>query len=265
MRPRARPDWGTLLKDVEAGRKLKHVVCNDRSKPLLPSMKSKTKDGQFLYESEKEKKDSDPHHVLLKQIQSGVQLKRVQTNDRSKPILDGLRKFRRQMTIEEQIQKSQSSVKLGAVPIDDDDDMIVIEGDEMDDIDKLRDDLQSTKQLLALELRNKEAQQKEAKRLQLRISNLEVELAQERGKAAAAVTRSVLAERMGEDVLVTSLKQECADAREAAKDSEKKYIKCSDELDTIKGELDEAKRQNEIMERKLEAALKVTINSMYTM
>lgn len=46
----------------------------------------------------------------------------------------------------------------------------------MDDIDKVRDDLQSTKQLLALELRSKEAQMRENKKLQSKIQNLEAEL-----------------------------------------------------------------------------------------
>lgn len=52
----------------------------------------------------------------------------------------------------------------------------------MDDIDKVRDDLQSTKQMLALELRNKEAQERENKRLLARIQNLEAELEKERSK-----------------------------------------------------------------------------------
>lgn len=64
----------------------------------------------------------------------------------------GLRKFRRQMTIEEQIQKAET-VEPEAEP------------DELDDIDKVRDDLQSTKQMLALELRNKEAMERENKKL----------------------------------------------------------------------------------------------------
>lgn len=53
--------------------------------------------------------------------------------------------------------------------------------DELDDIDKVRDDLQSTKQMLALELRNKEAQEMENKRLLARLANLEAEL--EKAKA----------------------------------------------------------------------------------
>lgn len=55
--------------------------------------------------------------------------------------------------------------------------------DEMDDIDKVRDDLQSTKQLLAFELRNKEAQIRENKKLLAKIQNLEAEL--EKAKASA--------------------------------------------------------------------------------
>lgn len=91
----------------------------------------------------------------MKQIQQGVKLKTVKTNDRSKPMLQGLRKFRRQLTIEEQIQKAEEA------PVD-----AEIQ-DEMDDIDAVRDDLQSTKQMLALELRNKEGLERDNKRLQV--------------------------------------------------------------------------------------------------
>jgi hypothetical protein len=38
-----------------------------------------------MYESEK----PNVHNQLLKEIQTGVKLKKVQTNDRSKPQLDG--------------------------------------------------------------------------------------------------------------------------------------------------------------------------------
>lgn len=60
------------------------------------------------------------------------------------------------MTIEEQIVKKSTSmadvVAMAAQP------------DELDDIDKVRDDLQSTKQMLAHELRNKETLERENKR-----------------------------------------------------------------------------------------------------
>lgn len=88
----------------------------------------------------------------------------------------GLRKFRRQMTIEEQIQKSTSMASMGILEPEPD------PLDEVDDIDKVRDDLQSTKQMLALELKNKEALERENKKLLTRILNLEVELEKERNK-----------------------------------------------------------------------------------
>lgn len=65
-------------------------------------------DNKFIYETEKD----NSHNKLLKQIQGGIKLKPTQTNDRSKPFIGGLRKFRKQMTIEEQIQKSQSKINL---------------------------------------------------------------------------------------------------------------------------------------------------------
>lgn len=71
------------------------------------------------------------------------------------------------MTIEEQLQKSVSMADVVAA---------AVEPDELDDIDKVRDDLQSAKQMLALELRNKEALERENKRLAARLANLEAEL-----------------------------------------------------------------------------------------
>lgn len=59
----------------------------------------------------------------------------------------------------------------------------------MDDIDKVRDDLQSTKQMLALELRNKEAQIRENKRLLAKIQNLEAELEKERNRTKDSSVR----------------------------------------------------------------------------
>lgn len=72
----------------------------------------KNKD-QFIFESEK---PNSKHNELLNQINKGIKLKKTKTNDRSRPNLEGLRKFRRQMTIEEQVQKSMSQANLAASP-----------------------------------------------------------------------------------------------------------------------------------------------------
>lgn len=111
-RPRRRPDWSDMMKEVEGGRKLRHVECNDRSNPILKSETITNIKGQFVFESEK----ANVHNALLQQIQFGLKLKPTKTNDRSKPVLGGLRKFRKQMTIEEQIQKSESRAQLGQAP-----------------------------------------------------------------------------------------------------------------------------------------------------
>lgn len=87
---------------------MKHVECNDRSKPILQSKSITNFKGKFVFETETE----PTHHELLKQIQGGIRLKPTKTNDRSRPVLEGLRKFRRQMTIEEQIMKSESRAVL---------------------------------------------------------------------------------------------------------------------------------------------------------
>lgn len=248
-RPKVRPDWTAMLKEIESNKKLKHVECNDRSKPLLPKVKAK---GQFLYESEKQ----NAHNELLKQIQTGINLKKVVTNDRSKPLLEGLRKFRRQMTIEEQIIKSQS---MASIPPEE---IAPEEVDEMDDIDKVRDDLQSTKQMLALELRNKEAQIRENKRLQARIQNLEAELEKERNAAktrsdsgapsTATVTGSSAA---ADEKLIKLLKTEAEQARKTSEELEKKFHDTAEQLDNTKSALEEAKKQNQLLEKRLQEAL----------
>lgn len=83
-----------------------------RSQPIITkSTLVKNKD-QFIFESEK----PTSHNALLTEINKGIKLKKTKTNDRSKPNLEGLRKFRRQMTIEEQVQKSMSQANLAASP-----------------------------------------------------------------------------------------------------------------------------------------------------
>ncbi|XP_046682621.1 trichohyalin isoform X23 [Homalodisca vitripennis] len=239
-RPRRRPDWTDMMKEVESGRQLRHVHCNDRSAPILPKEKAK---GQFVYESEKDA-TQDPHKQLLSQIQSGVKLKRVKCNDRSKPNLDGLRKFRRQMTIEEQIQKSMSMADVVAV---------AAEPDELDDIDKVRDDLQSTKQMLAQELRNKEALERENKRLMARLLNLEVELEKEKNARKMDSEKGTTGRSAADEKLVNQLKDEAAEANRVAKEMEDKYRGTAEELDATRAKLESAWLRNQQLEQELKS------------
>lgn len=241
------------MKEVESGRKLRHVKCNDRSQPILTSKSITNIKGQFVYETEK----ANVHNALLKQIQFGVKLKTTKTNDRSRPVLDGLRKFRRQMTIEEQIQKSESRAQLNEAPVEESE-------DEMDDIDKLRDDLQSSKQMLALELRMKEAQERENKRLLSKIQMLEAELAQEKAKKSATPAEQVSAAPVAttvvaaaapapavDDALVKSLKSEAAEAQKTSKMLETKYQDVAEQLDSTKLAMEEQRRKILELERRL--------------
>ncbi|XP_033356342.1 glutamic acid-rich protein-like isoform X2 [Bombus vosnesenskii] len=236
QRPRKRPDWASMMKEVESGKPLRHVKCNDRSAPLIERVNKVTADpagkAHFVFESEK----SNMHNQLLKQIQEGVKLKRVQTNDRSRPMLQGLRKFRRQLTIEEQMQKSEEPT----------DDTI---SDDMDDIDAVRDDLQSTKQMLALELRNKEALEKENKKLQARILNLEAEVDHAKSQ------KSVQEQRKYDEQITESLKKDAQQAREDAEKFEKEYAIVSGERDKLKNELEEIRRMYAALERRMKAGM----------
>ncbi|XP_033166831.1 tropomyosin Tod p 1.0102 isoform X3 [Drosophila mauritiana] len=268
-----------MMKEVESGKKLRHVACNDRSQPIL-TCKSITKlDDKFIYETEK----GNSHNKLLKQIQGGIKLKPTKTNDRSKPVLDGLRKFRRQMTIEEQLQKSQSKINmlseapsshalgpgsataLGAggsrpsivstMSIDEE------SPDELDDIDKIRDDLQSTKQMLALELRNREAQDRENKKLLAKIRTLETELEREKSReknleyGSNVIVATMDPTPTAEQTYVNSLKREVEDARKVSKEVEQNYQSTAEQLVEAKTEIEEQRRQIQLLERKLAAAL----------
>jgi len=162
-RPTKRPDWNDLMQEIEKYRckagLLKKTQCNDRSQPMLS--KSKVK-GVFVYESEKHSKDAD----ILKEISAGARLKHVRCNDRSKPNLKGIKSFKRQLTKEEKLDKGFS---FG--------DDTFEEVGELEDIDKLKDDLESTKQLLELEVRSKNLLEKDNKKLQAEIERLKAEFA----------------------------------------------------------------------------------------
>lgn len=249
-RPRRRPDWSDMMAEVEQGRKLKHVQCNDRSQPILTCKSMAKVDGQFIFETEKDEKASK-HNEMLKEIQFGVRLKSVKTNDRSKPDLSGLRKFRKQMTIEEQIKKSESRATMPVdAPVESDE-------DELDDIDRLRDDLQSTKQMLSQELRNKEAQERENKRLMAKIQQMEAELEREKSKSggggdsSAATTNASSSSSGSDEALVKALKQEAAEAQKTSKDLEKKYNTIAEQLDAAKSDIEEKNRKIAALEKQL--------------
>ncbi|CAB4058078.1 unnamed protein product [Lepeophtheirus salmonis] len=155
-KPAKTPDWSDLMKEIggfKYGHKhlLNKVICNDRSKPYL----SKTKvEGQFVFDSEKTKEKKS----ILKDIKKGVRLKHVKTNDRSKPNLRGIRNFRRQITKEDEQMAEMDAL------------------DENEEFIKLRDDLESTKQLLELEVRSKSLLEKDNKRMQSEMERLRMDL-----------------------------------------------------------------------------------------
>ncbi|XP_024890993.1 uncharacterized protein LOC112466884, partial [Temnothorax curvispinosus] len=186
-----------------------------------------------VFESEK----SNMHNQLLKQIQDGVKLKSVRTNDRSKPILEGLGKFRRQMTIEEQIQKTEKT------PVDD-----AIQ-DKMDDIDAVRDDLQSTKQMLAMELRNKEVLERDNKRLQARILNLEAEVEHMK------LQKNAQENKQQDEKLTESLRQEVQQARKDAEKAEKGFATAAEERDKARNVLEEMRRMYATLEKRMKAGM----------
>lgn len=125
--------------------------------------------------------------------------------------------------------------------------------DEMDDIDKLRDDLQSTKQMLALELRNKEAQERENKRLLAKIQNLEAEL--NKSKQASPDEAPAAASSPSNEALVKSLKCEAEEAQKTSKMLEKKYQDSAEQLDAAKAEIEEQKRKIANLEKQMQGVV----------
>lgn len=124
--------------------------------------------------------------------------------------------------------------------------------DELDDIDKLRDDLQSTKQMLAQELRNKEAQERENKRLLAKLQILEAEL--NKPKEGGDSDSKSSSSGGNSDAIVKTLRAEAEEAQKATKDLEKKYGDVASQLDAAKSEIEEQKRKLAEMEKKLAQA-----------
>lgn len=113
---------------------------------------------------------------------------------------------------------------------------------------------------LTIANRNKDAQERENKRLLTRIANLEAEVARERAIIKQEQHKTVISVTDAYDErLVTNLKMEVEKAKETADNLEKQYLQAAEERDTAITELEEAKRKNAELEKKLEQALAVTI------
>ena len=80
----------------------------------------------------------------------------------AKSLLSGIRSFRRQCTKEDRLKTGFSFGE----------DSILPEEGEDEDVDQIRDDLESTKQLLELEVRSKKLLEKDNKRLQAEMDKL---------------------------------------------------------------------------------------------
>lgn len=203
-KPTKRVDWNDLMQEISQyrcpGGLLKKTVCNDRSKPILS--KSKVK-GVFVYESEKHSKEAD----ILKEISTGARLKRVKTNDRSKPNLKGIKSFKRQLTKEEKLDKGFS---FG--------DDAFEEVGELEDLEKLKDDLESTKQLLELEVRSKNLLEKDNKKLQAEIERLKSEFSnhKEAGDQTPDILNNILTRERKESI--------SKERRESIKEKKKSII-----------------------------------------
>uniref|UniRef100_A0A8D8SUV9 WH2 domain-containing protein n=1 Tax=Cacopsylla melanoneura TaxID=428564 RepID=A0A8D8SUV9_9HEMI len=248
-RPRRRPDWSDMMKEVEQGKKLRHVQCNDRSAPIVSVVKKDENEekgqGQFVFESESKNVDK-VHNALLNEISQGVKLKKVKTNDRSKPNLNGLRKFRRQMTVDEKIQKSMSMADVVAQ---------AVEPDELDDIDKVRDDLQSAKQMLALELRNKETLERENKKMAAKVAALEAELEKEKAQRQQDAGTKIVKMKTDEDeLLIQSFKEAALESDRMCKEMEERYKASAEELDNTRRKLESAWLLNQDLENQLKCA-----------
>lgn len=107
--------------------------------------------------------------------------------------------------------------------------------------------------MLAQELRNKEAQDRENKRLLAKLQILEAELNKPKGDGESD-TKSASSSSGNNDALVKTMKAEAEEAQKASKDLEKKYGDVASQLDAAKSEIEEQKRKLAEMEKKLAQA-----------
>lgn len=117
--------------------------------------------------------------------------------------------------------------------------------------------------MLALELRNREAQERENKKLLAKIATLEAELEREKSRektleyGSRIIVATMETTPATEEAYVNSLKNESEESRKTAKDLESKYLETGELLDQAKTEIEEQKRQIQMLERKLAQALQV--------
>ncbi|XP_063879767.1 trichohyalin-like isoform X4 [Scylla paramamosain] len=228
---RSRPDWNGLLRDIESGIKLRRLPsCDkmDRSTPMLPN--SRGKGGKFVYESEKPM----AHNQLLHEIHRGVKLRKVKTNDRSKPCFKalGVKKLRRQLTME-------NINKLESIPSS---------SDEEEDIDKMRDDLQATKGQLEDEIKNRKKLERESKIYKIDIAALQAEVKRLKRQLRSAGINDPKPMTNGEaDEIVPKLEKSMSKLRmhedEVLDFSELDTLET--EINNLKGQVDSYKKQAE--------------------
>merc|ERR1719305_2082623 len=112
-------------------------------------------------------------------------VRHARCNDRSKPNLRGIKTFKRQLTKEE---KDKKGFSFGEDALEED----------LEDVTKIKDDLESTKQLLELEVRSKSLLEKDNKKLQAEIERLKDEfqkMQETGGQPAPEIMNSILSVR----------------------------------------------------------------------
>jgi len=246
-RPTKRPDWNDLMQEIDKFKSschglLKKTVTNDRSKPILSKAKVK---GVFVYESEKDSQNAD----ILKEISQGSKLKHVRCNDRSKPNLKGIKSFKRQLTKEEKLK--------GGFNFDEEN---LADLEDTENVANIKDDLESTKQLLELEVRSKQLLEKDNKRLQAEIERLKLEFenmqkGDGQGGANQDILNSILSVRKEsikekrKSVIRASSLEDTAELEEA-EPSEIVPEEVKEEMEELKEEVDEARKLAEEWEAK---------------
>uniref|UniRef100_T1HZD0 Uncharacterized protein n=2 Tax=Rhodnius prolixus TaxID=13249 RepID=T1HZD0_RHOPR len=115
--------------------------------------------------------------------------------------------------------------------------------------------------MLALEMRNKEALERENKRLMARLLNLEAELEKEKLTRKLQIEGSqVVPVRTDEDEkLIAKLKEEASQSTKMAKDMEEQYQKTAEELDLTRAKLESSWLRNTQLEMELKTKGKTGI------